>query len=84
MLMDVDEKKNDLSVSLKDVFAAYKFCRDSVIYLNSLPKEVSDAIWELIKDYLLAKIADEEIDLTRYEQIDIIDICPKKKGEVVD
>ena len=82
--MDADEKKNDLSVSLKDVFAAYEFCCDSVIYLNSLPKDVSNAIWGLIKDYLLAKIANEEIDLTRYEQIDIIDIYPKKEGEVVD
>lgn len=84
MFMDVDEKKNDLSVSLKDVYAAYKFCRDSVIYLNSLPKEVSDAIWELIKDYLLAKIAGEEIDLTRYNEHDIIEVYPKKEGEDID
>ena len=82
--MFVDEKKNDLFVSLKDVRAAYDFCRDSIIYLNNLPKEVSDAIWELMKDYMLAKIADEEIDLTRYEQADIIDVCPKKDGEIVD
>lgn len=83
MLVAVDTEKvhdeNDLAVYLHDVFAAYNFCRDTVIYLNTLPKEVSDMIWELMKDYILAELANKEIDLSKYEQIEIIDVNPVMK-----